>query len=198
MEVLKLSWDQVKPIWDGELWPGRDSEPVTSMMYLGGYDMEYKNLDATFLGIVVDDEIVGVNSYVPTEPHEFRSRGLWVRPDKRGKGYANKLLQATIMDAVEEGGRYLWTMPREDALPAYKSVGFIRTSGWFNADWRRNCYALKSLWPIERIQAFATQIKAGRKVFYVRKMSVVEEKMTTEEARLMMRELADDEQGRWG
>lgn len=167
------------------------------MMYLGGYDMTYKEEEATFLGIIVDDEIVAVNSYVPTEPCEFRSRGLWVHPDKRGRGYANKLLQRTIMETLESNGRYLWTMPREAALPAYESVGFVRTSPWFDADWGRNCYALKSLWSIESIANEATAITAGRKVFYVTRMAPVEEKMTTEEARQMMRELADDEEERW-
>ncbi len=197
MELRRLDWDQVKPIWDTKLWPGRDSEPVTSMKYLGGYEMPYKDQTPTFMGIVTGDHIVAVNSYVRTHDDEYRSRGLWVDPNFRGQGHAKSILEYMADWIQQEGGTTVWTMPREEALPAYQAAGFIRTSGWFNADWGRNCYALKSLRTIEDIEAEAIIMLAGRRTFYVNKMSK-RGKMTTEEARLLMRQLADDEKRRWG
>ena len=142
-EILK--WSDVKPIWDNHLWPGRDSQPVTSMKYLGGYDMDYKKQTARFIGFVDDDglQVVAVNSYVPTltTGKEWRSRGLWVHPKYRGLGYARDILQYMIDDVQKAGGKMIWTMPRRGAMEAYYSVGFEQISDWIKQDWGVNCYA---------------------------------------------------------
>ena len=143
MSIFKrLTWEQVKPVWDTYLWPGRDSEPVTSMMYLGGYDLSYKDRDPIFIGIIDDDgAAIAVNSYVDTVGTEFRSRGLWVHPKYRGSGHARDMLKSMMSHVHELGGDTIWTMPRRGALEAYESVGFQKTSQWKKNDWGVNCYA---------------------------------------------------------
>ena len=142
MDLEILTWEQVKPVWDTSLWPGRNSEPVTSMKYLGGYDMGYKREEPRFVGFINDsEEIVAVNSYVLTTITEWRSRGLWVHPKHRGHGYARDMLQYMIDDIKSMGGRKIWTMPRRGALEAYEASGFTKTSEWEKHEWGVNCYA---------------------------------------------------------
>ena len=141
-----LEWQDVEPIWNTHLWPGRESQPVTSMVYMGGYNMEYKNEKPVFIGMVEDpDQVVAVNSYVYNEEGVWRSRGLWVHPDHRGKGFAKHLLLYMIDDVEQRGGKYIWTMPRREALQTYESVGFRKVSNWEQHDWGTNCYAIKTL-----------------------------------------------------
>jgi len=142
MELQNLTWEQVKPIWDTKLWPGRDSEPVTSMKYLGGYDMALKDANPHFIGVVVGEHIIAVNSYVPTGANEWRSRGLWVDSNFRKQGHAKTLLKFMLTHVRDIGGTMIWTMPRMDALAAYESVGFVRTTEWSEHDWGTNCYAM--------------------------------------------------------
>lgn len=200
MEIRRLTWEEVQPIWNLRLWFGRDSEPVTSMMYLGGYDMAYKEQTPVFLGVKPAENVIAVNSYVRTEGTQYRSRGLWVDPDFRGKGLAKKLLTHMLQCIRDEGGTMVWTMPREEALSAYESAGFVRTTDWFDQEWGRNCYAMTSLRTIEQIEDDATTILAGRKTFYVNELMMYVEggSISTEDARQLMKPLADEEQGRWG
>ena len=141
MDLDILTWEQVKPIWDNHLWPGRDSEPVTSMQYKGGYDLSFKLEEPRFIGIVDTSDIIAVNSYVLTSGTMWRSRGLWVHPRFRGCGYARDLLQFMIKDIATTDGSMIWTMPRRGALEAYESVGFERTTDWEKQGWGVNCYA---------------------------------------------------------
>ena len=141
MDLEILTWEQVKPIWDTHLWPGRDSEPVTSMRYKGGYDMSFKDQTPNFIGIVDLGEVIAVNSYVLTSGTMFRSRGLWVHPRFRGCGYAKELLNYMINDVRYTDASMIWTMPRRGALEAYESVGFERTTEWEKQGWGVNCYA---------------------------------------------------------
>lgn len=143
--MKNLTWEQVKPIWDTKLWPGRDSEPVTSMKYLGGYDMSLKLATPYFIGMMDGEHIVAVNSFVSTGTLEWRSRGLWVDPDFRGQGYAKKLLEHILTFVKHQDATMVWTMPRREALPVYQSVGFLQTSGWIQQDWGENCYAAVGL-----------------------------------------------------
>jgi len=137
-----LTWEQVKPIWDTHLWPGRDSEPVTSMQYFGGYDMQYKDEEPHFIGFSdIGGEIIAVNSYVRNKAQTWRSRGLWVHPRFRGCGYARDLLLYMIKDVKTRGGDWIWTMPRRGALEAYESAGFIQTTDWEKQGWGVKCYA---------------------------------------------------------
>ena len=144
-EFKLLTWAQVKPIWDTELWPGRDSEPVTSMKFLGGYDMDYKNRTPIFIGLMAREAIIGVNSIVRTEGCEWRSRGLWVSPFFRGNGHGVQLLQESAAKARVEGGLKIWSLPKREAFRSYEKAGFKQASEWSEHDWGTNCYVIRSL-----------------------------------------------------
>jgi GNAT superfamily N-acetyltransferase len=199
MELTTLNWKQVKPIWDTELWPGRDSEPVTSMKYLGGYDLSLKHAEPFFIGVVSGDRIVSVNSYVSTKRDTWRSRGLWVDPAFRRMGHARTMLEFMLGHIRTLGGVRVWTMPRVEALVAYQSVGFIRTTDWSEHDWGNNCYAMMNLQSLNDIGREAIRLNDRRISFYRERLrSPIEDRgVTTEEARQLMKPLADLEEGEW-
>lgn len=150
MEIIeRIQWEEILPIWKEELWPDRVSpiEPVSAMKYLGGYNLEIQDEDPIFFGAHSKGVIYGVNSIVRTAPTQFRSRGLWVDPEKRGQGLGKDLLKWSMSAAKHHGAREVWSAPRKSAWPTYESVGFIRTSDWFDEgmEFGPNCYVLVSL-----------------------------------------------------
>lgn len=148
MTVEEISWNELLPIWQNKLWPGRLSaiDPASALAYPSGIDMKNKQFIPTYLAIKTN-KIVAVNSIVMCNDGGARSRGLWVDPDCRGQGLAKTILQETINIAIENGAKYVWTMPRQSALPVYMSVGFEQTSDWFDksVEFGPNCYAIKVL-----------------------------------------------------
>jgi GNAT superfamily N-acetyltransferase len=147
--VQEINFNEILPIWKNNLWPDRKSpiEPVTSMKYLGGYDLALKEFKPIFLAIKDNDKIVGVNSGVKTSQSLFRSRGLWVDPEYRGKNFGVMLLEETIKIAKEQKLLYVWSVPRVTALNTYLKAGFKKTSDFFDEkmEFGPNCYVLKNL-----------------------------------------------------
>lgn len=143
--VGPATWEEVFPVWRDKLWPGRKSkiEPTSAMQYLGGYDMHNQQFVPAFFSLRTNDCIVAVNSVVMCADGSARSRGLWVDPELRNKGYARIVLENSVMQARDWGATHIWTVPRKSALPAYQSVGFIQTSDWFDdgVEFGPNCYA---------------------------------------------------------
>lgn len=146
--VGPATWEETFRVWQDKLWPGRKSkiEPTSAMRYLGGYDMQNQQFVPAFFSIRTD-KIIAVNSVAMCADGSARSRGLWVDPEFRGKGYARIVLENSIIQAKDWGASHLWTVPRQSALPAYLSVGFIQTSEWFDqgVEFGPNCYASKML-----------------------------------------------------
>jgi GNAT superfamily N-acetyltransferase len=93
------------------------------------YDMNVFTYPVYFFGIYDLDKLIAVNSGHLTTITEFRSRGLWVDPEYRGMGLAQRILLATINQAKKEGASIIWSIPRLTALPAYERVGFKTVSG---------------------------------------------------------------------
>ena len=115
--VLKeISFDEIYPVWDKRLWPGRKSkiEPMSSLvwnsrLFLSWGNSEIKKdssifdkYEPKFFAFVIDDEVVGVNSGFRTEDSVYRSRGLWVDPNHRGLGLGQQLLTQATKLAKEE------------------------------------------------------------------------------------------------
>lgn len=136
-EIKEISFTDIGPIWANRLWPGReDIEPASAMMFSGGFDFEMGNfnLPAIFIGLFEDGHLVGVNSGHACVDNSFRSRGLWVDPIARGKGYGIDLLRHTITDGRLLGCSFCWSLPRQSSWKTYEAVGFERTSDWFSTD----------------------------------------------------------------
>lgn len=122
-EIKEISWEQIQEVWATKLWPSRESaiEPVSAMRYMGGYTSD---LGApTFLGLFVDDVLVGVNSFHRVE-RAYRSRGLWIDEQMRSRGYGILLLKETIARV----DRCIWSFPRSSSVSTYVKAGFVITS----------------------------------------------------------------------
>lgn len=129
--VQQITFQEILPIWQNKLWPNRVSkiETHSAMTWpythpVQPYSMDVFNYPATFFGIVDQDKLIAVNSGHLTTQQEYRSRGLWVDPDYRGMGLAQRILLATINQAKKEEAKMIWSIPRLTALPAYDRVGF--------------------------------------------------------------------------
>lgn len=149
MKIQKISFDTILPYWQ-ILWPNRKSiiKEVSSMTYLGGYDMNiYSLYSPTFFGLFLDNNIIGVNSGHKTSNNFYRSRGLWVDTKFRGKNLSSYLLSAAEQQAIYEKCNYIWSIPRKKALNSYLKNGYLQTSNFFDQgmEFGPNCYTSKDL-----------------------------------------------------
>jgi GNAT superfamily N-acetyltransferase len=114
------------------------------MLYEGGYDMAiYDKYEPTLLGAFVNKTtLIGCNSGHQCNDREYRSRGLWVNSDYRGRGIGKMLLLATIEEGEKAGSEFIWSIPRHGSLDVYLSTGFVQTTPWFNqhVEFGPNCY----------------------------------------------------------
>jgi len=131
--LTELNWKKTHAIWANHLWSNRSSliQSTSAMCYLNGYDMANMQSTPTFFGYIIDNRIVGVNSgHSCPNQNNYRSRGLWVDPDYRGRGIGQQLLTATIKQAQQEGYTEVWSYPRQSSWPTYRAVGFVLASDW--------------------------------------------------------------------
>lgn len=145
MKIVPSTFNEILPVWRDHLWPGRTSplREHSSMRLEGGFDPDiYKN-EVYFYKIVVDDVLAGTNSVFKTGDGEFRSRGLYVFPEFRGRSLSRTLLEEAIAYTERQGGKVLWSLPRVRALPAYESVGFkkLRAAQDQDMEFGPNVYA---------------------------------------------------------
>jgi len=147
--LVKLKWKEIHNIWKTYLWPNRSSpiEHVSAMCYLNGYDMANMQSTPTFFGYIINDFIIGVNSgHACPNQNNYRSRGLWVDPDYRGRGIAQQLLTVTIKQGLTEGYNQIWSYPRQSSWHTYQAVGFKLVSDWAASETSEaNAYCLYSL-----------------------------------------------------
>lgn len=151
MNIRKVDFQTVLPIWRNELWPDRKSpiESHSAMTWPYGdadtqYCMKVFDYPATFWAAYHDDEIVGVNSGHRTAHNEYRSRGIWVHPDYRRKGISRMLFLDLEEQAIMEGCHVIWSIPRITGLPAYEAAGFQAIGDFFKTETSEgNVYAYK-------------------------------------------------------
>lgn len=141
MLIKRITFEEILPIWETELWPSRESPIETHSVMTWPFssnnlthDMSIFNYDAHFWGIYIKGELIGVNSGHLTSKTEYRSRGIWVNPAVRGRGIAQSLLRMTKQSAVEAGAEIMWTMPRKTALGAYALFGFKTVGEFFSTE----------------------------------------------------------------
>lgn len=144
VEQRLISFEEILPVWSKYLWPNRKSpiKPLSSIKYLGGYDMAIYNNKPTFIGLFADTTLIGVNSGFLTSPNYYRVRGIYIFPEYRGKNLSELIFSALDKIALDEGAKYVWSMPRKSALSVYLRHGFLRTSDWFEegVEFGPNCY----------------------------------------------------------
>ena len=159
-EYFETTFEKTYDLWNEGLWPGRISkiQPINILMWNPYMWEDYGKVDVTkdrnillfeptFWAVRDGEEIVGVNSGFRTDDDIYRSRGLYVKPEKRGEGLSKLLLKLTIETAKREECRIIWTMPRKTALPAYESVGFNKIGGWIDrgVEFGPKCIAIKQI-----------------------------------------------------
>jgi GNAT superfamily N-acetyltransferase len=148
-EIKLIEWKQILEIWCNKLWVGRESKikPTNGLKFMGGYDKEIEKNTPTFFGAYEDNKLVGVNSGFETGNLYYRSRGLYVDPYYRRQGIATSLLRSVEDQAIFQGCKILWSIPRKTALSAYTKAGFIRVSPFFDEamEFGPNCYAVKNI-----------------------------------------------------
>lgn len=141
MLTKRITFEEILPIWETELWPGRESAIETHSVMTWPFssnklthDMSIFNYDVHFWGTFIDGNLVGVNSGHLTTNTEYRSRGIWVNPEFRGNGIAQQLLEMTKHSAVMAGAEMIWTMPRKTALSTYERFGFKTVGDFFSTE----------------------------------------------------------------
>lgn len=147
--VKQTSFEEILPFWEC-LWPKRSSpiKPTSSLLFLGGHDLRIHNEgNPHFWKLLLNDTVIGVNSGLSTSQDAFRSRGLWIHPQFRGKSLSQKLLHYAEIEGIKRGCKYLWSAPRYGSLTAYEKFGFVQVSAWIDRgfEFGPNCYARKDL-----------------------------------------------------
>jgi len=159
-QVHDISFEEILPIWKKYLWPNKNNiKPINTWKknpkgypYNHGLhkpwsfnklitDKSIESQTPYFFGIYEKDILVAVNSGYKTDDEHFRSRGLYVLPEYRNRGYGKTLLNHVIHIAYASGSDICWTVPRKDALPCYESCGFEMKGTWFHTDFSVSCYA---------------------------------------------------------
>jgi GNAT superfamily N-acetyltransferase len=127
--IRDITWNEIYPIWRYKLWPDRTSaiETHSAMLYLEGFD-NHTNFRVTFIGCFDNNKLLGVNSGHKTMDGGYRSRGLWVDPEHRGRGIGQMLLRQTI--EFKDNATFVWSYPRQSSWNTYKAIGFQLASDW--------------------------------------------------------------------
>lgn len=140
--IIKISFEEILPIWKQFLWPDRISpiETNSAMRFLGDYDIESMSTPASFFAYTIDNRIVGVNSGHLCKDNSYRSRGVYVFPEYRKSGVGTELLVATINQGRIESADYAWSYPRQSSWNTYKSAGYELASDWELSETSTNAY----------------------------------------------------------
>ena len=130
--ILKTTFEVVLDIWQNHLWPERTSkiEPHSAMLIAGDYELKNYEYTPSFFIYRIDDKIVGCNSGHKCCDGSYRSRGLYVFPEYRKKGYGKELLLETIEQGRKEEATFVWSYPRYESWPTYQASGFRLVSDW--------------------------------------------------------------------
>lgn len=144
MPIQTISFTEILPIWQNNLWPERTSDitPTSAMSFMGGYDLQNMYHEPTFFAYIIDGEIAGVNSGHMCKDNDYRSRGLYVFEKFRGKGIGTILLTATIEQARVEEASICWSYPKDSSWSTYSKAGFILVSDFEKSENGTNAYCM--------------------------------------------------------
>jgi GNAT superfamily N-acetyltransferase len=150
VKLEEITFESIFPVWQKHLWKDRlsDIKPMSSMLYLGGYNMEiYKKFQPFFFFFFVNNELAGVNSCHQTDDKSMRSRGVFIFEKYRSLKLSRYLFDFVEDKAIKENCNNIWSLPRASAIKAYHSFGFNITSDLINenVEFGPNYYVLKSL-----------------------------------------------------
>lgn len=141
-QVQPITFNEILPIWRDYLWPNRTSpiETNSAMNFMGDHDMFNMSTPPTFFAYMIDGHIAGVNSGHMCINKEYRSRGLYVFEEYRGKGIGTLLLKATINRARIENAVMCWSYPKYSSWKTYERAGFELASEFEVSENGTNAY----------------------------------------------------------
>ena len=139
--VKEITFEDILEGWK-QLWPDRKDTPNVSTWTLMKECFFYDNVvivkdmidhdiniktteDVNYYGVYENEKLIGVNSGHKTCQISWRSRGLWVHPDYRGRRISKMLLNAVVDSADTQ---YVWSVPKTASIKSYESIGFIKRS----------------------------------------------------------------------
>ena len=133
MTIQIIPFNVIQEIWyEEDMWGQLAyAHPVSTMLYLSGYDNEIKNMlysKPVFYAYLVDNYIAGVNSYHRVNDSQCRSRGLYVYKKYRNLNIGVKLLTYAIEENRNKGYEFIWSMPRSTAISTYEKAGYKMTT----------------------------------------------------------------------
>lgn len=145
--ILEIDFSTIYNYWSNYLWLDRKSkiEPTSAMRFLGGYDLKNLDFEPTFFGFIVDNNVVGVNSGHKCMDNGYRSRGLFVLPEFRGRKIGVELLVATINQGIKEQCNYVWSYPKLNSWGTYQKAGFSLSSNFEQSELGLNAYCKKDI-----------------------------------------------------
>lgn len=146
--LQECDFQTVLPVWRDMLWPGRtDIQPMSSMQWKAENDPNiYFRFKPRFCCIYVNDQLAGVNSCHMTSDQLMRSRGIYVFPRWRGRGFSTMLLGFVDDNALALGCSRVWSFPRIESMFAYAKHGYRIASREFDSGpFGPNVYAIKNL-----------------------------------------------------
>lgn len=145
--ILEIDFSTIYNYWSNYLWLDRKSkiEPTSAMRFLGGYDLKNLDFEPTFFGFIVDNNVVGVNSGHKCMDNGYRSRGLFVLPEFRGRKIGVELLVATINQGIKEQCTYVWSYPKLNSWGTYQKAGFSLSSNFEQSELGLNAYCKKDI-----------------------------------------------------
>lgn len=143
--ITNIEFHEILPIWQNYLWSNRVSQitPTSAMCFLGGFDLKNMSKKPIFLGYKLNDKVIGVNSLHPCLDGSYRSRGLYVFPEFRGKNIGYELLVTTINLARDYKSSYIWSYPKRSSWKTYEKAGFELASNWELSELDWNAYCIK-------------------------------------------------------
>lgn len=146
--IKKIEYKDIFPVWTNHLWPNRSTpiEPNSAMIFKEGYTVKNMFMTPTFFGYYIGNTLVGVNSGHKCLDKSYRSRGLYVFPEYRGRGIGKDLLNATVNQGFSELATFIWSYPRYDSWKTYESVGFSLCSEWYEGEQGLNAYCALGNW----------------------------------------------------
>lgn len=153
MQIKRIDFETILPVWQEKLWPNRQSaiEPHSVMTWpFDGdppeYDLKITSYEPTFLAVYHNDTIIATGSGHRSSDIHYRMRGFWVAPDFRRQGLLHKILQQLCEQAITEGCHMMWGIPRKASLTAYTKFGFETVGDFFQSETAQaNIYAFKLL-----------------------------------------------------
>ncbi len=148
MQIIEANFQSILPLWQKELWPGRDDiEGYSWMKFGGGHYENFYNPEKKFWLALDKDKKVGViSAHSLPDQESIRIRGLWVHKDYRRKNIGSLLISQAIDWALDRGVDSIWTYPRKEAWSVYEKHGFVSDTFWIEDEkGLEHCYASKRL-----------------------------------------------------